>query len=38
VFLLSCRVLGRRVRTAAGPRPGAPHAPAAHAAALRRCG
>lgn len=34
----SFRVLGRRVRTAAGPRPGAPHAPAAHAAALRRCG
>ncbi|MFM7240347.1 MAG: hypothetical protein ACKOZN_12275 [Cyanobium sp.] len=34
----SFRVPGRRLRTAAGPRPGGPHAPAARAAALHRCG
>jgi hypothetical protein len=34
----SLRVPRRRLRTAAGPRPGGPHAPTAHAAALHRCG
>ena len=34
----SFRVPGRPLRTTAGPRPGGPHAPAAPAAALRRCG
>jgi hypothetical protein len=34
----SFQVVGRRVRTGAGPRPGGPHAPAARAAGLRRCG
>ncbi len=34
----SFQVVGRRVRTGAGPRPGGPHAPAARAAALHRCG
>ena len=34
----SFQVVGRRIRTAAGPRPGGPHAPAARAAGLHRCG
>jgi type VI protein secretion system component VasF len=34
----SFQVVGRRIRTGGGPRPGGPHAPAARAASLHRCG